>query len=275
MAKHILDGVEGFLKRGGEIYLVDPLSIIVDDGWNERIDFTDTDGLKESIKNEGIKQPLEVRKGDDNRTHLVDGERRLRSTLELISEGCDIDRVPVTVAAKGKSEAELAVDAFLRNTGKPHNPFEEAGWFRKFKNWNYTEAEIAKRTGKSTQHVKNRLQLLNAAPAVRDAVIDGEISITTATEISKSPSIDAQTDAIHKSPRPHARKNIVIRYRDSEVKYSGAGKGMEFDAINDLLFNDNFMAQVEEAGFDFNSLKITIKPKQEVLWTNKKKPYHS
>ena len=260
MGKHILDGVYGFVKRS-EYFMVDPRSIIVDNGWNGRIDFSGEAELMESIIHEGVKVPIEVRKGDDNALHLVDGERRLRATLRAIHDGHDIKAIPAIVAPKGMNEADLLFDAVIRNTGKPHTPIEEAGLFKRFINWGYTESQIASRVGKSIQHIRNRLTLNNASPSIRDDLASGKITITEATEISKEPSIDRQAEKASSAGKPHARKNIVIKYKSGDVIYTGAGKGITLQKIEDMLFDDDLWHEIESLGFDPASIRIQIKPK--------------
>src|SRR5690349_15501093 len=56
-------------------------SIIVEN--RLRIDHTNTDGIKESLKERGTIQPLVLRKGDDGTYRLIAGGRRLHFLKEL------------------------------------------------------------------------------------------------------------------------------------------------------------------------------------------------
>lgn len=183
MGKHILNSVKGFVKRAGEIFLVDPMSIKVVDGWNDRTDFSGQEELVESIKEVGVRQPLLVRKSAEEVIELVNGERRLRAVRAAIDAGFQIAAVPVIVAKKDISEIDLYFDAIISNGGKPLEPVEEANSFKRLVAWGVPLKEIASKSGKSYTHVRNRLELANGIPAVKEAVTKKEISVKSAQEI--------------------------------------------------------------------------------------------
>ena len=64
-----------------DLFLIDPRNIVVEDGFNVRIDF-DLDELKEQIKANGVLNPITViafkDENGDEKYRLVDGERRYR-----------------------------------------------------------------------------------------------------------------------------------------------------------------------------------------------------
>ena len=111
-----------------DMYMIDPRNIIVVDGFNSRVDF-DLDMLCESIKENGVLNPLTVIKTTDEegneKYRLVDGERRYRSVMRLIEEGIDIARIPA-ILIPNMSDAELLVQQIVRNDGKPFNEYEYA-----------------------------------------------------------------------------------------------------------------------------------------------------
>lgn len=175
-----LEGIQGRT----DLYKVDPTKIVVQDGHNTRINFGDLDGLSESIENEGVKKPISVKKGPNGEILLIDGERRLRATLMAIKRGVEIPWIPATFERPTMSATEQTIEMYLSNTGKPFEPIEEAEAFRRLRDVGGMEpAEIAKRLGLSVGTVNNRLLLVDASPALKQALIDNAITLDLATKI--------------------------------------------------------------------------------------------
>lgn len=165
--KHVLGDVCEIVKRS-EVFHIDPVHIIVVDGWNARTDFSGEDELVAYIKENGVPEPLRVRKNIIEKTlELVSGERRLRAVKRAIEEGCDIKSVPVIVVPKGLNDSDLLVSDLGSNSGKALTPIEEAGAFKRLVGWGLEIKDIAKKTGKSVSHVRNRLELSNASLEVQ------------------------------------------------------------------------------------------------------------
>ena len=104
--------------------VIDPRLIVIEEGHNPR-NFSlpenraHLDELKASIAEHGVLAPLWVRwEASTKQPVLVDGETRLRATLELIAEGVDIKSVP-TIQVSAANEADRLVLALTANTGKP------------------------------------------------------------------------------------------------------------------------------------------------------------
>jgi ParB/RepB/Spo0J family partition protein len=197
MSKHILKDVDVIQKRT-DMFYVDPGSIKVVEGWNDRADFTGEDELKESIKELGVRQPLRVRKTPEKTLELVDGERRLRCVMKARAEGSDIQTVPVIVLSSKVSEIELYLESVIANTGKPLEPLEEAASFKRLVNWGLQVSEIARKSGRSVSHIRNRLSLSDATPTVKEAVKNKDITTTDAVKIVKGSGgrVDPQNSAL-------------------------------------------------------------------------------
>lgn len=259
----VLDSVNGFSGRCGEILLVDPRVIKIREGWNARTVFDDLDTLMNSIIELGVLEPLKVRKLDDNTLELVKGERRLRATLMAIENGHDIKTVKVIVANKKATDAELFFEDVCSNTGTPLSPTDEAAAFKRFIGWGYTPKEIAVRTNRSESHVRNRLDLAEAAPDVKAAVVAGEIPVSKAQEIVKKSAgnIEKQKDALEKVKQAPKTKRLVLRIKDGNVMASGYGNKNDLcDPLFDVLDDHEFQEKIKKAGFNPESIKITIEP---------------
>ena len=152
--------------------MIDPRIIQIEEGHNPR-DYklpenrAHLDELKASIKQHGVIQPLWVRYAAEKRSAvLVDGECRLRATLELIDEGVDIKAVP-TIQVSATNEADRLVLALTANTGKPLSKWESGQAFRKLHGFGWSAEQIAENTGFTIRFIREAMELADAPEAVK------------------------------------------------------------------------------------------------------------
>jgi len=112
--------------------------------------------LKQSIKENGIIQPITVRQLDDG-FELIAGERRLRTCIELGLKG-----IPAYILSVS-SDVEMMELALIENLQRENlNPVEEAEAFYLLSNtFDLSHEEIAKKVGKERSTITNSLRLLN------------------------------------------------------------------------------------------------------------------
>ncbi len=130
--------------------------------------------LADSIRSQGIIQPLLVRESSDGvktRYEIIAGERRWRA-----AQSASLHEVPVIV--RPMSDKDAAEVALLENIQREDlSVFEEAeGYRRLITQFNYTQAEAADRVGKSRAHVANVLRLLAMPEGLRRMVEDGQLT---------------------------------------------------------------------------------------------------
>ena len=137
---------------------------------------TDSAGLAElaqSIRQQGILQPLLVRTIDDasGRFQIVAGERRWRAAREA-----GLSSVPCVVQQIDDRAAALA--ALVENLQREDlNALDEALGFRNVIDaFELNQEELALAVGKSRSHVTNTLRLLNLPANAREALRGGRIS---------------------------------------------------------------------------------------------------
>lgn len=140
----------------------------------KHFDETPLKELAESIKSQGILQPILVRPlGPDqpNKYEIVAGERRFRA-----AQLADLREVPVIIKELDDQEA-LAI-ALIENLQREDlNPMEEALGIHKLKSeFSVSQEDLAKRLGKSRSAVANSLRLLNLSPAAQEDLQNGKIS---------------------------------------------------------------------------------------------------
>lgn len=165
-------------KTRKDLFMIDPRTIRVEEGFNSRINF-DIEPLKESIRENGVLSPLTVIKetnSDGTESYrLVDGERRYRAVCSLLDEGMDIARIPAIFISK-MSDADLLTQQIVRNDGKPFNEYEYGIACRKFVAYGFTQEEIAKKIGKDSGQVSYYLKHFTRDEEVQELLKEGRIS---------------------------------------------------------------------------------------------------
>lgn len=127
--------------------------------------------LADSIREHGILQPLTViTRGDGY--ELIAGERRLRA-----SKKAGLTTVPVIVRDDVRDQEKLEL-AIIENVQRHDlNVIEEGKSYKKLADdFDLSQEEIAKKTGKSRSAVANRMRLTKLPIEVQRGLIDGKIS---------------------------------------------------------------------------------------------------
>jgi ParB family chromosome partitioning protein len=126
--------------------------------------------LVESIREHGVLQPVLVTELLDG-YQLVTGERRLRAAA-----AAGLERIPAIVRdLDDQSRLELALVENLQR--EDLDPIEAAHGFRRLiDEFEFSHEQIATRIGRARSTVANTLRLLDLAPVVQAAIVDGRIS---------------------------------------------------------------------------------------------------
>jgi ParB family chromosome partitioning protein len=127
--------------------------------------------LAESIRENGVLQPLLVRRLPTGYYQIIAGERRWRA-----ARAAGLSDLPaIVVEADDRRAAELALIENLQR--EDLNPLEEAEGFRVLiEDYGLTQEEAGGRVGRSRSAVANSLRLLGLPEAVRDLVRAGRLS---------------------------------------------------------------------------------------------------
>lgn len=138
--------------------------------------FEALDELAASIREHGVLQPLLVSAlppapDGQPRYRLIAGERRLQAAALA-----ELSYVPAVV--KEASEQQLVELALIENIQREDlNALEEAAAYQQLLHeFALTQEEVAARVGKSRSSITNTLRLLDAAPAVREALLRDDIT---------------------------------------------------------------------------------------------------
>ncbi|AKD24347.1 ParB-like partition protein [Polynucleobacter duraquae] len=128
--------------------------------------------LAESIREQGVMQPLLVRLVAPGKYEIIAGERRFRAaTLAGLQE------VPVLVS--GANDQAAAAMALVENMQREDlNPLEESqGLARLIEEFGFTHEQAAKAVGKSRSAVTNLLRLNQLAKPVQAMLLAGDIDM--------------------------------------------------------------------------------------------------
>jgi len=127
--------------------------------------------LSRSIQEQGVLQPLLVRRDEDG-YELIAGERRLRA-----ARMAGLTRVPAVL--KQISDAKLLELSIVENIQRENlNPMEEAeAYHRLITEFHLTQEQAAARVGKSRSAVANVLRLRQLPDAIKNSINDGTLSM--------------------------------------------------------------------------------------------------
>ncbi len=136
--------------------------------------------LADSIKQYGVLQPLTVSRievekeegGLMTEYELIAGERRLRA-----SKIAGVSQVPVIIRVGDTSLMKLEL-AILENLQREDlNSVDRArAFFRLVNEFKFTHAEVAKKMGKSREHVSNSLRILSLPEEILNGLSEGKIT---------------------------------------------------------------------------------------------------
>ncbi len=205
--------------------------------------------LADSIKENGVLQPLLVRPLLSGGYQIVAGERRWRA-----SKMAGLTEVPVLI--KELSEREAMQLALIENLQRENlNPIEEAkGYKDLIDSYGMSQDEVAKVVGKARSTVTNSLRLLTLPKLVRELLEKGEISA-------------GHCKALMGISSPAEMTELALRAADGELSVRSIEKLAQRKAKTEPAekARDKFLIEVEAALSE--ALNTTVK----VSGSNKKK----
>lgn len=125
--------------------------------------------LAASIRNQGIIQPLVIRR-KENHYELIAGERRWRAAMKA-----GLTEVPAVIRDASDNEAlQLALVENLQR--EDLNPIEEASGYRRLQEeFHWSQEETADKVGKSRPAIANSLRLLSLPNEVQQEIAQGNL----------------------------------------------------------------------------------------------------
>lgn len=151
------------------------------------------DALSKSIAENGVLQPLTVRKISQTEYELIAGERRLRA-----SALSGLKKVPCIVVRC--SDRESAVYALLENLQRSDlGMFEEArGILKLMRRYGFTQEEAARRLGKSQPSIANKLRLLRLTYEEQEWIVNSGLTERHARALLRIDNEETRREALSK-----------------------------------------------------------------------------
>ncbi|HEX2644604.1 MAG TPA: ParB/RepB/Spo0J family partition protein [Thermoanaerobaculia bacterium] len=146
--------------------------------------------LSESIKAQGVVQPIVVAPDPDGSYSIIAGERRWRAARRA-----GLEEVPVVVreVADDRERLELALVENLQRSDL--NPLEEAEAYQALQEkFGLSQEEVATRVGKARTTVTNSLRLLKLPEEVLELLRDGRLTAGQARPLLTLPTTEEQID---------------------------------------------------------------------------------
>ena len=126
--------------------------------------------LSQSIKENGLIQPIIVRKSPVLGYEILTGERRYRASI-----AAGLSEVPVIV--KQLSDQDMMLHSIIENLQRENlNPIEEAKAYQSLIDKGFTHTEIAEKMGKSRPYITNLVRLLGLPKHILTEVESGRLS---------------------------------------------------------------------------------------------------
>lgn len=158
-----------------------PVEQLVPNRFQPRTEFAEEDlaELADSIKNQGIVQPIVVSPVAGDLFTIIAGERRWRA-----AKLAGLERVPVVVRAV-EGDRQLLELALVENIQRSDlNPIEEAEAYRALnETFELAQDQIAERVGKARTTITNLLRLLRLPAPIQDMIRAGKLSAGQARPI--------------------------------------------------------------------------------------------
>jgi ParB family transcriptional regulator, chromosome partitioning protein len=165
--------------------------------------------LAESIKTNGVVQPIVVRPLSDGRFQLVAGERRW-----LASKLAERTTIPVVVREISNEQAmEITIIENLQR--EDLNPVEQAHAFERLsREFSLTHEQIAARTGKDRASVSNFVRLLKLPTPILDLLQGGQLTLGHGKVLC---ALIAFSDQLEKATHEIVARSLSVRQTEELV----------------------------------------------------------
>jgi ParB family chromosome partitioning protein len=187
----------------------------------------DTDTLQEladSIKVQGVLQPIVIRSVGEGKFEIIAGERRWRAT-----QLAGLDRIPALIRDV-PDEAAIAISLIENIQRENLNPIEEAMALQRLqKEFELTQQEVADAVGKSRTTVTNLMRLMALQDDVRTLLEHGDLEMGHARALLGLPAEDQSAAA-----RTVVGKGFSVRQTEALVRKLLKDKEMPATAAKEL-----------------------------------------
>lgn len=206
------------------------------------------EGLAESIKSQGIIQPLTVEEIAPGEFSIIAGERRYRA-----AKIAGLDKVPAIVVSL--SEVQRIQMSLIENIQRENlNAIEEASAYQYLIDHSgFTQEMVAQKIGKSRSAIANSLRLLSLSDKMKDDIVSGAMSAGHARAI---------LSLINPADRELLRDKIVhegLSVRDAEILAESYNKGHKLIQRKKSTEKDTDVVNIEEKFVSAVGARVEIK----------------
>jgi ParB family chromosome partitioning protein len=210
--------------------------------------------LAASIREHGILQPVVVRRNSPTTYEIIAGERRWRA-----AQRAGLTQIPAVL--KDVASSEVLTLALVENLQRQDlNPMEEAEAYRNLiDELNVTQEEVARRIGKDRATIANAMRLLKLPLTIREAVVDGILSMGHARALlSLAEENTSNDEAMIRAAREVMTRNLSVRQTEALVR---ARKTGEADRADSNPSSSSAVRDLEEHLRRRFGVKCTVKAK--------------
>ncbi len=254
-------GLDALLGEGdtsdGERLLTLPVESLVPGKYQPRtrMDAGALAELADSIRSQGLMQPILARSIPGGRFEIIAGERRWRA-----SQLAGLKEVPVLVRVV-EDEAALKM-ALIENIQRENlNPLEEAqGIHRLIQEFSMTHQTAAESVGRSRVAVSNLLRLLNLAKPVQALLMEGELDMGHARALlplTHAKQVDAAHELVRRGYSVREAERLVSRLTKPQDKMMGEKRDRDVVRLEEEL-SDRLGSTVRIAANRKGSGRISI-----------------
>ena len=207
--------------------------------------------LSDSIRKNGVFQPIIVRKSSVMGYEIIAGERRFRA-----SKLAGKDSIPAIVRAS--DDEQMMEVAVLENLQREDlSPLEEAeAYSTLMKNLKITQSELSERLGKSRPYIANYLRLLDLPREVKAFVQDGKLSMGQARTLLALKDKDKLVELAKKT----VKENYTVRQLEQIVNDMNGKKKVKKDRKKKL---SPYLLQSQDRLQEKFGTKVAIKANEK------------
>ena len=213
----LIPEIEKSQERSKDFFYCE-IELIRPNRFQPRLQFPDDEleELCQSIKEQGILQPLLVREENDG-FQLIAGERRLRA-----AKRAGLTQVPVII--KRVNDSKLLELSIVENIQRANfNPIEESeAYHRLITEFNLTQDQAATRVGKSRSAVANFLRLRQLPEQIKASIQEGALTMGHARALlgieNATQQIAAWRSVVKKGLSVRETENLIRSFKDERKK---------------------------------------------------------
>jgi len=200
--------------------------------------------LTESIKSNGVIQPIIVRKIDEQGYEIIAGERRWRAAKKA-----NLNTIPAII--RNIDEETASKISLIENVQRENlNPIEEAQAYKRLMNeYNLKQDELAKAVGKSRSYISNYVRLLKLDERVVELLYEGKLSSGHGKALLGIKDLEEQYKAAER-----------IIFQGSNVRDTESDVKMRKKKVKKKKWKESYVIEVEDRLMSSLGTKVRLNP---------------